>query len=36
MKKYKFKVKETKYLGFIIKVGKGIYINLAKIIAIKK
>jgi ribosome-interacting GTPase 1 len=36
IKKCEFKVKETKYLGFIIKAGKGIHIDLAKIAAIKE
>jgi hypothetical protein len=36
IKKCEFKVKETKYLGFIIKAGKGVCIDLAKIVAIKE
>ncbi|KAF2175802.1 hypothetical protein K469DRAFT_609444, partial [Zopfia rhizophila CBS 207.26] len=34
--KYKFKVILTKYIKFIIKVSKGIYINLNKVKIIKK
>ena len=36
IKKYEFKVTSTKYLGFIIKVGKGIRMDLAKVQAIKE
>jgi hypothetical protein len=36
IKKCEFEVKETKYLGFIVKAGKGICIDLAKIVAIKE
>ena len=32
--KSEFSVKKTKYLGFIIKAGKGISINLEKVSAI--
>ncbi|KAF2107234.1 hypothetical protein BDV96DRAFT_506431, partial [Lophiotrema nucula] len=34
--KYKFNITSIKYLGFIIKVEKGLYINLKKVKAIKK
>ena len=34
--KYKFKMINIKYLGFIIKAGKGIYMDLEKIKVIKK
>ena len=34
--KSKFSIKITKYLGFIIKARKGIYINLDKVTAIKE
>ena len=34
IRKYEFKVKLTKYLEFIIKAGKGIYIDLVKVAAI--
>jgi hypothetical protein len=36
IKKYEFKCKETKYLGFIIQAGKGIKIDLEKIKVIKE
>ena len=36
IKKCEFEVKTTKYLGFIIKAGKGISIDLAKIAAIRE
>ena len=36
IKKCEFKVKTTKYLRFIIKAGKGISIDLAKIAAIRE
>jgi hypothetical protein len=36
IKKCEFEVKETKYLGFIVEVGKGICMDLAKIVAIKE
>ena len=36
LSKYKFIVKRTKYLGFIIKLGKGIYIDPEKVEAIYK
>jgi hypothetical protein len=32
--KYKFKVKSTKYLGFIIEAGKGVHMDLNKVKAI--
>ena len=34
--KYKFKVISIKYLGFIIKVGKGVYIDPKKVKIIKE
>ena len=34
--KYKFKVTSIKYLGFIIKAGKGIYMDPEKVKVIKK
>ncbi|KAF2105513.1 hypothetical protein BDV96DRAFT_509252, partial [Lophiotrema nucula] len=34
--KYKFNITFIKYLGFIIKVEKGLYINFKKVKAIKK
>ncbi|KAF2105208.1 hypothetical protein BDV96DRAFT_509783, partial [Lophiotrema nucula] len=34
--KYKFNITFIKYLGFIIKVKKGLYINFKKVKAIKK
>jgi hypothetical protein len=36
IKKCEFEVKETKYLGFIVEAGKGIRMDLAKIVAIKE
>ena len=36
IKKCEFKVKTTKYLRFIIKVGKGISIDLAKVATIRE
>ena len=36
IKKCKFEVKTTKYLRFIIKAGKGISMDLAKIAAIRE
>ena len=36
IKKCEFEVKITKYLRFIIKAGKGISIDLAKIAAIRE
>jgi hypothetical protein len=36
IKKYKFKCKEIKYLGFIIQAGKGIKIDLEKVKVIKE
>ena len=36
IKKCEFKVKSTKYLGFIIKAKKGISIDLTKVAAIYK
>ena len=35
VRKSKFSVKKTKYLGFIIKASKGISIDLEKVAAIK-
>lgn len=36
IKKCEFKVKSTKYLGFIVEAKKGISIDLAKVAAIRK
>ena len=36
IKKCEFKTKLTKYLGFIIKAGKGISIDLDKVAAIRE
>jgi hypothetical protein len=36
IKKYKFEVKSTKYLGFIVKAGKGISMDPTKVAVIRK